>query len=1089
MVSSFALTTRQRERIAGRARTLHERLSGPPNDPPADSTDDERATTPERLLDAWRETLPTGVTLSERLDWDETTVDAVADCATRPRWPADEPLPSWVDTLSTVVERATGSREGDETAAWIRSIADDDRPFADLLVPIAAVAVDSSPAVAEFGRSATEPLVDWLLDRLESLCTRPLYVEFRSFLTHHDETLAETEPETVAEPPSDYYEQFCAAMTDAGVRDLFLEYPVLGRWVGTVVEQFRAAVTAFCDRLAADRALLVEEFGVSGSPTEVRPLTEDTHAGGRSPFEIGFETGRVVYKPRPTTGLETLSRIADRLLAETDLPRVPVPATVSREQYGWVEHVAPEPASDEEAIERYYRRAGTLVCLCRVLGLDDVHAENLIAVGDRPTVVDAETILSPAVAPENVPFDDDTASVVDGTVAATGLVPATDSDPRDDDPGLLASAAGLGGGADDHGLTTTKIVAPNTDLMRVRETAVEAGETSNTPTLDGESQLPDDHRTALREGYERANAAVRRLDDEGRLREAVIDPAIDPTAQRRVIYRPTAVYGSLLESAVGIEPLGSGLRLSVVFDELVWPFLTGEVDDETFRGVCAAERRALRRFDVPRLTAGTAGATVRHDGVSTGATADRSGLAALDARLASLGAVDCERQSTFLDRCYDEAGWDTAADTGGAAPDGSEFDFRSVARETFDRLGPACLPADSERQAAWPTASTDFRPGVARSDDPWTAGETWDWTSLTAVGSGVDVTPADESLYLGRGGVAVAAAALARLTDADRYERAARSLLGPVVEWIEQPHTPLPLGGTRGVGAVVYALSTAGELLDDDRYHDHATAAASLVDPDRVADDSKLDVMDGAAGTALATLAHHRRTGDEHALAAARHCGEHLLEAQTPTASGAAWPVSGFGDPSIGFAHGSSGITLALARLAAVTGDDRYERAVRQALAFESETWVPSERNWGESPGETPTADRWCWGRTGIALARLGVGSALGGDLLPGTVDDALAAVTEGGFGSADHLCCGTLGRVETLLVGARRDDTPLDRTAAADLAARVVAHRRSNGVFRLQGHGTTVPNPTLYNGLAGVVYTLCRVAAPTELPCLLAFE
>ena len=1103
MNASSGLTTRQRYLIAGRARTLEERLTGPSNDPAEEATSDTRGTTAERLLDAWQETLPAGVTLWERLDRAGTTVDALRDCVERPRWPADEPLPSWVDTLSAVVARASDPREGDETVAWIRALADDDRPFVDLLAPIAAVAVDSSPAIEvdsssavavdsssavdTFGRSASEPLVDWLLDRLEQLCTRSLYVEFRSFLAHHDETLAETEPEAVAEPPTDYYEQFCAAMADGGVRELFVEYPVLGRWVGTVVEQFRAAVTEFRDRLAADRELLAERFGVSGPATAVRPLTEDTHAGGRSPFAVTFETGRVVYKPRPTNGLATLSRVVDRLVDETDLPRIPVPTTVSRDDYGWVEHVASRPVSDEAGVERYYRRAGTLVCLCRVLGLDDIHAENLIAVGNRPTVVDAETILSPAIAPRNVPFDDDTAGVVDGTVAATGLVPATDDDPREDGGGLLASAAGLGGRAAeavDHGITTTEVVAPNTDLMRARETSVTVGETENTPTLDGEPRLPDDHLDALRAGYERANAAVRRLDEEGELRDTVIEPTVDWTARSRVIYRPTAVYASLLESAVGIEPLGSGLRLSVVFDELVWPFVTDTVESETFRGVCAAERRALRRFDVPRFTARRDETVVRHDGTPTGATADRTGPAALEARLASMDTVDRERQSALLDRCYSEAGWDS---TGAVSDTDSECEFVSVATAAFDRLATACLPPESGVDHEQWSASTD--PGVARSTELWTAGETWDWTALTAVSSGVNVTPADESLYLGRGGVAVAAAALARLTDADRYEQAARSLLGPVVEWVETTHTPLPLGGTRGVGAVVYALSTAGELLGDDRYHEHATAAASLVDADRVGDDAALDVTDGAAGTALATLAHYRRTGDDPALAAARHCGERLLETQTATTSGAAWAVSGFGEPSTGFAHGSSGIALAAARLAAVTGDDRYERALRRALTFESETWHPTERNWANSPGETPGADRWCWGRSGVALARLGVASALGREPLPGTVDDALAAVADGGPATVDHLCCGTLGRVETLLAGAEREDPPVDRAAAADLAAHVVTRRRSEGVFRLQGHDATVPNPTLYNGLAGVAYTLCRVAAPEELPCLLAFE
>lgn len=1094
MSTSTEFTRRQRYRIAGRARTVHERLSGPPNEVADDDGSAETTSVdPDALVDDWAAALPDGVTLSERLAREDTDVEAIREAAARTRWPSDRPLPSWVDTLSNVVAGVTGDVPDGDTTAWIRSVVADDHPFVDLLAPVAAVAVRESPVGDAFDRTVSEPLVEWLLDRLQQLCTRALYVEFRSFLTHHDETLAETEPDDCPDPGREYYDRFCAAMLEDGFRDLFVEYPVLGRFLGTVVEQFRAAVSEFHERLVADREELRRQFDVSGSVTAIRSLTDDTHAGGRSPIEVVFETGRVVYKPRPTTGLTTLSRIVDRLLEVTDLPRVAVPETIRRDDYGWVEHVAPSEASDEAALDRYYRRAGVLLCLCRVLDLDDVHFENVIATGDDPVVVDAETLLSPAVAPENVPFADDTVGAVDATVAATGLVPAADRDPRRDAVGPLAFVAGLGDGetvTEEHGLTTTEVTAPNTDVMRARERPVEIDKTPNTPTLDGEPRPPAAHREALGEGYDRANRAIRRLHEAGEFRRTVVEPAVDWEFQTRLIYRSTPVYASLLESAVGIEPLRSGLRLSIVFEELERPFLSGDVADETFRASCAAERRALRRFDVPRLTAPADGTELHHDGAPTGVTADRSGQAALEDRLAALGSRDAERQRTVIDRCYtatDEATRSTAVPT----PVDGDHEFVATAERAFTRLAAACLPADCRRREVWTErdGAAAVTPGVARGDALWPVDETWHWTTLRPVDPGVDLSTADDSVYDGRGGVALAAAGLYRVTGAERYAWAARSALAPLVEWVDSDPDRPSLGGTRGVGGVVYALSTVGTLLNDDSYHDHATRAASLVAPEHVRDDDRLDVMDGAAGTALATLRHYRRSGDEAALAAARHCGDHLVASTTAAGDGVAWSVADFDHPPTGFAHGASGIALALARLGAVTGDDRYERTARDAVAFEDGTWVADECNWREAVGGSVGADRWCWGRSGIALARLGVHDALGSVSPSGRLADALDAVAARGTAHTDHLCCGTLGRVETLLAGADAGVGAVDRPAAADLAARVIAQRREAGAFRLPGHGETYPNPTLYNGLAGVAYTLCRVARPTELPCLLAFE
>ncbi len=51
--------------------------------------------------------------------------------------------------------------------------------------------------------------------------------------------------------------------------------------------------------------------------------------------------------------------------------------------YGWVEFIDNSECADEGEAERYFRRAGMLLCLVCVLGGSDFHCENVIASGEQ----------------------------------------------------------------------------------------------------------------------------------------------------------------------------------------------------------------------------------------------------------------------------------------------------------------------------------------------------------------------------------------------------------------------------------------------------------------------------------------------------------------------------------------------------------------------------------------------------------------------------------------------------------------------------------------------------------------------------------
>jgi lantibiotic modifying enzyme len=88
---------------------------------------------------------------------------------------------------------------------------------------------------------------------------------------------------------------------------------------------------------------------------------------------------------------------------------------------------------------------------------------------------------------------------------------------------------------------------------------------------------------------------------------------------------------------------------------------------------------------------------------------------------------------------------------------------------------------------------------------------------------------------------------------------------------------------------------------------------------------------------------------------------------------------------------------------------------------------------------------------------------------------------------NVDHVCCGNFGRFDILLHAARV-------LGCSDLAAEARAQaldvRPGSRAFRV--FPTDVPefsSPGFFDGLAGIGYILLRLAAPDDLPCVLAWE
>jgi lantibiotic modifying enzyme len=431
----------------------------------------------------------------------------------------------------------------------------------------------------------------------------------------------------------------------------------------------------------------------------------------------------------------------------------------------------------------------------------------------------------------------------------------------------------------------------------------------------------------------------------------------------------------------------------------------------------------------------------------------------------------------------------------------------------------------------------------------YTAGGNITWAGPT--GYGTDLSPLKRIrlgpyLYDGTTGIALFLASLERFTEAGRYRGFALQAVDPVrrkiADLLKDPErfrsiSP-PLGGLIGLGSLVYAFLKMGEWLQEPELIREAHAATGLVTQERIAEDRQVRIQTGCSGAILVLLALHKsmpcpNSAGHTPLDLAKECARHLLATRISLGSGPrAWMLSPGKPPLAGFSYGAAGSAYALLRLFELCGEPEFRDAAKEGLSFVRSLYSPLRRSWRDprvrlqreyrlkrgtwkdwwslgtlddleplpiTPIETDEGDHfptsWCHGSSGIALGRL---SALPIDDTPearqeiqGVVEDVLRSTRGTELDDEpDDLCCGHAGRVELLLGAYRylRDEECLE--AARELMRRMRLRAEARGGYQLSAaRGTEIFAPSLFQGLAGIGFTLLRVAEPQSLPSLLLLE
>jgi hypothetical protein len=176
---------------------------------------------------------------------------------------------------------------------------------------------------------------------------------------------------------------------------LFKDFPVLAELWSRLIRQWSNSVSEFLARVAKDKPAIFRAF-FSGKPLgkiiELHTGLSDPHNNGRTVMRARFRAGSVIYKPRSGGGEEVWFRLISHLNRASLRPKLTAAQVLGRDGYCWMQEVKFAPCNDRAAVRRFYKRLGAMIAAAYLLRAVDCHRDNVIASGEHPVLIDAETL-------------------------------------------------------------------------------------------------------------------------------------------------------------------------------------------------------------------------------------------------------------------------------------------------------------------------------------------------------------------------------------------------------------------------------------------------------------------------------------------------------------------------------------------------------------------------------------------------------------------------------------------------------------------------------------------------------------------------
>jgi lantibiotic modifying enzyme len=864
--------------------------------------------------------------------------------------------------------------------------------------------------------------------------------------------------------------------------------PLYGEYPG--LEEILQRVSSDCDiyldemeaRIEKNRADIsrvffhCEDFGqVTGLSCE----NADLHRHGRCTAIVQTEKGPFLYRPRDVRFDVFYEKTVRNFFSE--FTRAPL--CISRDGYGFSEFIPAVPIENESGIAHYFYNFGALAALIRALSGSDIHAENILAAGTFPVLVDLETILRP-----------------EARLLCRSSLPAAE----ESFAGFYSRSLGLSG------------ILPGFGEKNIINPLIGTDSRTHSTPFIGTKSYPvygyeEDFLRGLRAGY------LRCLEIKEDLLAGVRALADVPD---RVLIRSTAVYFKLLEMRLSPDVLRSGTGGAKLKQELEKVFISYQRDD--LLPVADCERKSLMENDIPIFHAPGGSRDLFCGGVLICRDFFRkSALENAEAALLSMNEDELRFETELFREAFLRSGKPKIQEN--AQPDVSQNisanSSGSISPDFSGSISPDLLLREAEEallrlrrhavtspagDISWLAADPDssLRPMDCGLMNGFMGVGIFASAMLAAENETVNAAAEDEIMHPDAKNKTVHAAAEEILGSVFRQYRemtASFSEDGSVI-----PAPCLSIGFDRGAAGILLSLMMMGKTDEAVSFARNFLPRLDYGSPAKTDSNfsPKNDLIGGAAGLLQVLCRCPELLRIKEGREAAGRCVISLLENRTlETSYGMLWATAAKDRPLSGMGHGMAGIACALnlARAALDRGmlsESSFTRrdltgAIGAAVSFEYAVYSEKLKNWPDFRG-TPSPDHsllgFCSGAPGIGLSML---SLIRNGCDTREVRISLERAVEASLAQPllyrDHLCCGNSARIDFLLEVLREKERPDVREFLNHFLAEMTARKNRTGEYTtvLQDYENAFSAEFFY-GVSGIGYEMLRVCDPERFPSVL---
>lgn len=791
--------------------------------------------------------------------------------------------------------------------------------------------------------------------------------------------------------------------------------PVLLEWLKCSAAQFTQMILEMLARIDDHHQAIAQAFfGCTdlGEIIDVSCDGGDLHEDGRCAVIVTTTRGKLLYKPHDCRTDVLYAQLVDRHFS--DITRAP--CCVAGDGYGFCEFIHARSAKAEEEIRQYFRHFGSLCALFQALGSSDLHAENFLAIGDLPVLIDFETLLtpSPKVFGETL-LPDQHGSFTDAlnhSLYPSSLLPSL-SGGRDLSPLMNKESAGRG-----------------------------------LPVLSGAVQTVQDHMddflSGFEEGYRRCMALRSEL-------ESVLQ-AFSAIRVRRLL-RHTRYYAALQRRLLAPRALASSDAQRAVTEGLRSYFEQAHAPH--LFPIAAAEEAALLRGDIPYFYAMGDSCDLLSSGqvVVKGYFAC-SGVENARRRLARMSEGEMRFEKELL----------VSAIRLAIVPLPNEEHRTFSAKQNSAMQTQEQFYAEAEKVMKRICSFALKAPNGAIG-----------W--LTNVEGRTSTMQPELMQGIAGLGIFLSACAASGMREATPYAEACLEHLERYTFSLEQGNPlqfkrmPLGLNGAAGILRSLRLIQT--HMPQAQALYAHFLALIPRMEIEHAGP----DVISGVSGL-LSELCFSPLSPD-HALIR-RCADRLLRTKTLVQPDGVLlWDTLGKKRIISGAGHGMAGIGAALIHAYDAIADDRWLAAANDAFVWESHIYNEKLATWPDLrlPGSSTAMHGYCSGAPGIGLMLLSCmrqrSQIADWDA---NMDRAIGACLHHPIRFRDHLCCGNSADADFLLEAGRR----LEREELTHDARRMLcemSQRAQDDYSYLPSGYQASFTPTLFYGAAGVGYTLLRAA------------